>query len=243
MTRRRRHRRPGSPAVRRTWSTRRRRAPPRRPPCRSHRSRTMAPCWPWRSSRRATVGNSWDDPGRFGYIYVVERLGRADADGFITGVESGRALTHAERASVEAALAPRTVQWIESWNVVDERATTTLPEDRAIITVAEPLVEDRLEVATELWCGDTCGIGSTSVLQAVTQRGLGRHRSARRLHLLTRHQQPRSFAKLSPRRRARRDATPTCSALTSLRYRAHGEMGRGTTSPGVNQYRVGTRRR
>ena len=116
---------------------------------------------------RATVGNSWDDPGRFAHIYVVERLGRADADGFITGVESGRALTHAERSSVEAALAPRTVQWVESWNaVVDERATTTLPEDRAIITVAEPLVEDRrAEVATELWCGYTCGIGSTSVLE------------------------------------------------------------------------------
>ena len=117
--------------------------------------------------RRATTRDGRTEPDRFSHLYIVERLGRADADGFITGVESGRALTAAERAAVEAALAPRTVEWVESWDaVVDEQATTTLPEDRAIVTVAEPLVEGgRAEVSTELWCGYECGIGSTLVLE------------------------------------------------------------------------------
>jgi hypothetical protein len=47
-----------------------------------------------------------------------------------------------ERAAIEAALAPRTVEWVENWDaVVDEEATTTLPSDRAIITVAEPTTD------------------------------------------------------------------------------------------------------
>ena len=122
---------------------------------------------------RATVGNSWDDPARFSHLYIVERLGHVDATGFITGVETGRALTQLERAAIEAALAPRTVQWVASWAaVVDERATTTLPEDRAIVTVAEPMIDGpRAEVATELWCGYTCAIGSTSILEQSPTEG------------------------------------------------------------------------
>ena len=63
--------------------------------------------------RRATTGNSWDDPNRFNSFCVVGRLGRADANGFIT-LGAGRALTDAERAANEAALAPGTVEWMDS---------------------------------------------------------------------------------------------------------------------------------
>jgi hypothetical protein len=115
---------------------------------------------------RATTGNSWDDPNRFNSFYVVGRLGHADANGFIT-LGAGRALTDAERAAIEAALAPGTVEWIDSRaDVISEPPTVTIPEDRAIITMAEPTIDGgRAEVATELWCGFDCGIGSTSVLE------------------------------------------------------------------------------
>ena len=121
---------------------------------------------------RATMVDGRSEPDRFSHLYIVERLGRDEADGFITGVESGRALTETERAAIEAALAPRTVEWVQSWDsVVDEQATTTLPEDRAIITVAEPLIDDdRAEVTIELWCGYMCATGSTLALEGSPSR-------------------------------------------------------------------------
>ena len=134
------------------------------PPIAAHKDgRVLAAAVLW----RATVGNSWDTADRFRYFYIVERVGRVGADGFITDTDSGRVLGDEQRAAIEAALAPRRVEWVESWDaVVDEEATTTLPGDRAIITVAEPMIDGaRAEVATELWCGFDCAIGSTSVLE------------------------------------------------------------------------------
>lgn len=116
---------------------------------------------------RATDGNSWDDPNRFNTFYVVERLGHADADGFITGLDTGRLLTDAERTAIEEALAPDTVYWVPSReSVIGDQPPMTIPETHAIITVAEPVLNgSRAEVATELWCGFDCGVGSTSVLE------------------------------------------------------------------------------
>ena len=119
----------------------------------------------WRATRSNGSGYG---PDRFEHLYIVERLGQADAEGFITGEESGRPLGDGERAAIAAALAPRTVDWVASWEaVVDEQATTTLPEGRAIITIAEPAITGgRAEVAIELWCGfDGCASGSTLVLE------------------------------------------------------------------------------
>ena len=117
---------------------------------------------------RATVANSWADPEHFNAFYVVRRLSHADADGFISGIASGPPLTDRERAAITAALAPRTVIWIDHPEDVrgDDAALLTIPDRHAIITIAAPVIDDdRAQVASELWCGGACAVGSTFLLQ------------------------------------------------------------------------------
>jgi hypothetical protein len=117
---------------------------------------------------RATAGNGWDDPEHFNSFYVVRRLGHADADGFISEIENGTPLTVSQRAAIRAALAPRTVTWIDQPEDArgDETTPRTIPDRHAIITIAAPVIDDdRAEVATELWCGWVCAVGSTFVLE------------------------------------------------------------------------------
>ena len=116
--------------------------------------------------RTTTAARSFHQ--RFNTVYVVERLGQADADGLITGLDRGSRLTGPERAAIEEALAPRTVHWVASPQAVrgDDRTPTTIPAHHAIISIAIPTIDgDRAEVATELWCSYLCGIGGISILE------------------------------------------------------------------------------
>jgi hypothetical protein len=116
--------------------------------------------------RTATAARSSHQ--RFNTFYVVERLGDADADGFITGLRRGPRVTGPERAAIEDALARRTVHWVASPQAVrgDDRTPKTIPERHAIISIAVPSIDgDHAEVATELWCGYSCGIGGISIIE------------------------------------------------------------------------------
>ena len=50
--------------------------------------------------------------------------------------------------------------------VIGTEPPLTVPDRHAVLMVAEPVIDGpRAEVATELWCGMTCGVGSTLVVE------------------------------------------------------------------------------
>lgn len=116
---------------------------------------------------RAAVANSFSDPAQFTDLYVVERLGHADSHGFVSITDEDPVLTDSQRAAIETALAPRNVSWVASADTIRKTgASSTIPEHHAIISIAEPIIDQgRAEIATELWCGWMCAVGSTTVLE------------------------------------------------------------------------------
>ena len=114
---------------------------------------------------RATESNAWVPPNPFDTYHVVEHLGGAYLGEPTARSDAGRPITALERAAIESALAPYTVNWVPSReSVIGDGPALTANE--ALVIVNEPVSDGaRAEVGVELWCGGTCAVGSTLVLQ------------------------------------------------------------------------------
>jgi hypothetical protein len=93
---------------------------------------------------------------------------------------AGVAATAAERAAIEAALAPTRVAWasptdvaalIAEWMAADRSAPpgTALAQTTFVLALAAPHFDaDRARVASQMWCGGMCGVGSEHTLARAT---------------------------------------------------------------------------
>lgn len=131
-------------------------------------STTTRPAGPTDADRAAVLAlalerlvreeNTFEVGHAFTELLVQAHLDPAAGTGMATG-GPGRALTPAERATIEDALsglAP--VRWIDDpadWRTEDLRPTV---EGAAIVGVGEPQFDDRgALVPVSLWCGGVCG--------------------------------------------------------------------------------------
>ena len=117
--------------------------------------------------QRINVDNSFGGHTAFQAINVVERLGVAEKNGMVdTRSAGGRPLTAAEKDAITAALAPMAVAWVPDIQaVIGTGPLPTFRERTAVLTMAVPRFSNgRAEATSELWCGSTCGVGSTHVL-------------------------------------------------------------------------------
>jgi hypothetical protein len=115
---------------------------------------------------RVTRDNSFGGQDVFGEIKVVDRLGTANR-GMVEVGDDSPALSDAERAAVERALAPRTVVWVESLRAVigPGPPPTSMPDLGAVLTLAMPEIDgDDAVMTSTLWCGALCGIGGSHTL-------------------------------------------------------------------------------
>ena len=106
-----------------------------------------------------------DQQPPFTTFHVVEHLGESDESGMVFGLDEGRVLTTAEREAIEAVLAPNVVRFVESLEAVvgDE---LSIAEKQAVIMIAAPSIDGSdAMVATNLWCGGLCGVGSIAILE------------------------------------------------------------------------------
>lgn len=110
---------------------------------------------------RIEVDNSFGGTDVFRDVDVVEVAGIADQSGFID-MTGGRPFTQSEQNSIGGALGSRTVRFVPASAFLDPASTQT---GYALLSMADPIVIDgRLAITTNLWCGGECGIGSTNVL-------------------------------------------------------------------------------
>ena len=117
--------------------------------------------------RRVTVDNSFGGQTAFSVVNVVEQLGIGTRNGMVdTRSPGGRPLTAAEKDAIAEALKPIAVEWVTDIQAVI--GTGPLPSFHgrvAVLTMAVPRFSDgRAEATSMLWCGGTCGAGSTHVL-------------------------------------------------------------------------------
>ena len=80
----------------------------------------------------------------------------------------GRLLTAGEKDAITAALSPMTVEWVPDIHaVIGTGPLPTFHEIKGVLTMAVPRSSNgRAEAMSMLWCGPTCGIGSTHVLSS-----------------------------------------------------------------------------
>jgi hypothetical protein len=116
---------------------------------------------------RVARDNSFGGEDVFTEVAIVERLGRGSDDGMVAIDAASPAWTPDERAAVEQALAPRSVTWVASLEaVIGPGPSMTSPERLiAVVTISSPEIDgDNATVTSMLWCGGTCGAGSTHTL-------------------------------------------------------------------------------
>jgi hypothetical protein len=106
----------------------------------------------------------------FTVVHVVERLGVMGTgkppmvDSFAPG---GRLLTSGEKDAIARALHPTPVEWVPNQEaVVGTGRQPVLRPREAVLTLAVPrFVGNRAEAMSQIFCGPTCGTGSTHVLE------------------------------------------------------------------------------
>jgi hypothetical protein len=117
---------------------------------------------------RVVDDNSFGGQDVFAHVDVVDRLGRPGGDGNVFVDDDAEPLTGPERVAIEQRLAPRTVTWVASLQAVigDGQELPAAGEVGAVLTLAAPDIDGgRATVASQLWCGGTCGIGGTHSLE------------------------------------------------------------------------------
>ena len=103
-------------------------------------------------------------------VNVVERFGGRDTrSGFLVPSSAKPLIDSDARAAVEAALAPRQVQWVPDLAGSTDGPMTTVsagsPAVRLTVILAEPAVRSsRATVAVETRCGRGCHQGTVAVL-------------------------------------------------------------------------------
>jgi hypothetical protein len=97
------------------------------------------------------------DSASNGAVDVVGVLGRGTGEGFVDLGAPGAELTDAERGGIEAALAGRSVQFVDVPDF-DELLSTEHPPGYAVLSLAAPvMVAGQITVTSMSWCGGTCG--------------------------------------------------------------------------------------
>ena len=117
--------------------------------------------------QRVNVDNSFGGHTAFHAVNVVERLGIGAKNGMVdTTSPGGRLLTAGEKDAITAALAPMAIAWVPDIHaVIGTGPLPTFRGIRAVLTMAVPRFSNgRAEATSMLWCGGTCGVGSTHVL-------------------------------------------------------------------------------
>jgi hypothetical protein len=117
---------------------------------------------------RVAHDNSFGGEDVFREVAVVERLGRGSDDGMVVVDVASPEWTPDVRAAAQQALAPRSVTWVASIEeVIGPGPSMTSPaRPIAVVTVAAPQIDgDNATVTSMLWCGGTCGAGSTHTLR------------------------------------------------------------------------------
>jgi hypothetical protein len=117
--------------------------------------------------QRVFVDNSFGGGTAFTVVHVVERLRVAGESGMVDNfAPGGRALSAGEKDAIARALNSITVEWVPNIEaVIGTGSLPTFRERKAVLTLAVPrFVDARAEATSQLWCGPTCGIGSTHVL-------------------------------------------------------------------------------
>lgn len=96
-------------------------------------------------------------------IAIVDKLGTSGTDGTVVFGPSDVAVTDAERAAVEAALAPITIRWVASMEDPALKAATAAGQVDAVVTLSDPAVEgDAATIVSGIYCGfpeGLCGAG------------------------------------------------------------------------------------
>jgi hypothetical protein len=121
--------------------------------------------------QRVNVDNSFGGRTAFRAVSIVERLGIGTRNGMVdTRSPGGRLLTVSEKSAIATALSPMTVEWVPDIQaVIGTGPLPTFREIKAVLTLAVPRFSNgRAEATSELWCGGTCGAGSTHVLEPAT---------------------------------------------------------------------------
>lgn len=119
--------------------------------------------------QRVFVDNSFGGGTAFNVVHVVERLG-VMGTGKYPRVDpiapGGRAMTEGEKNAIVRVLQPTPVEWVPHIEAVvgTGRQPVFRPRE-AVLTLAIPrFVGNRAEAMSQIWCGPTCGTGSTHVL-------------------------------------------------------------------------------
>ena len=102
----------------------------------------------------AVVSRLQSEPIDSTEIAIVEKLGTSAADGTVVFGPGDRALTDAERAAVEAALAPSTIRWVPDIDEPALKAATAAGQVGAVVTLTDPAVEgDTATIVSGLYFG------------------------------------------------------------------------------------------
>ncbi|MAT04663.1 MAG: hypothetical protein CL424_06440 [Acidimicrobiaceae bacterium] len=118
------------------------------------------------AAHRVFDDNSFGGQDVFDRVNVVDSFATPDSSGFLTPVPDSPLLDN-ERAAIEAALEPVAVTWVPSLQaVIGDGELPDYEEVGAVLTLSRPEIDDGIaEVTSNLWCGSTCGIGGTHVLE------------------------------------------------------------------------------
>ena len=115
---------------------------------------------------RVTVDNSFGGQPTFAEIAVVSRFGVPDEHEMLTVGANAGPFTDAERAAVEAALAPVRVRWTDDPQDPSVVVAQQAGQLSAILTLSEPVIDgDTATIVSALVCGGLCGIGGAAVLE------------------------------------------------------------------------------
>ena len=117
--------------------------------------------------QRVFVDNSFGEGTSFTFVHVVERLGVAGDNSMVDSfAPGGRALTKGEKDAIARALNPTPVAFVPNIEgVVGTGPRPSIQQRTAVLTMAIPrFVGDRAEAMSQIYCGPTCGRGSTHVL-------------------------------------------------------------------------------
>jgi hypothetical protein len=119
-------------------------------------------------AERVLRDNSMGSSVRFDRVNIVVSLGTPTGSG-VEVTPTSPLLTTEEKAAIQDAVRPTPVTWVESVTQVLGPPGHDLPtylEVGAIVTLGIPEIENgSAKVYSELWCGGTCGIGSTYLLE------------------------------------------------------------------------------
>ncbi|MEO6124488.1 MAG: META domain-containing protein [Ilumatobacteraceae bacterium] len=114
---------------------------------------------------RVTVDNSFGGQDTFTAVTIVQIFGEPTADAMITIEADGPRFTDAERAAVEASLAPLPVHWTDDPQDPSALTAQAAGQRDAIVTISEPVVTgDSATIVTGLFCGELCAIGGAHEL-------------------------------------------------------------------------------